>query len=210
MKKIKVQIVGDQQMVSTGLKMILENNPDMSVPVLSNNGEQAIKDYADTKSTVVVLDLDMPGMGGMEVARRLIKKFPDVRILALSHHINMIIPTRALRAGVFGYLTKHKGADELVAAVRKVAEGVKYIEPELAQMMVVGDMPKDGEILEKLSSREFEIFLMLSECGSTSEIARMLNISPKTVANHQYNISQKLKLPNKAELVRLAIQFKLM
>jgi two-component system invasion response regulator UvrY len=155
---------------------------------------------------VVVLDLSMAGMGGLETLSRLLAKWPGVRVLVLSAHEDTAHPRRALAAGALGYLTKRSAAEALIEAIRQVAAGKLFLEPALAQEIVVEQVGSTGNPLETLSAREFEVFVMLARGKSVTEIAEVLFLSPRTVGTHLYNIKQKLGAGNSAELTLIAIR----
>jgi len=206
---IRVQLVDDHTMVRTGFRRLLEDTGDITVVVESESGEQAIRDYSKFTPDIVIMDLNMPGIGGLEAIRRIVTRDPEARIIALSFHESTIIPTRVFEIGAYGYLTKGGEASRLIEAIQKVMAGEKYVEPDIAQKMFANS-PSEGEnVLQKLSKREFEVFLLLAEGHSASDIANILHVSPKTVGNQQYSIHQKLGITNKAELTRLAVQLNL-
>ena len=144
--------------------------------------------------------------GGLEALSRLLAKWPSTRVLVLSAHEDTAHPRRALAAGALGYLTKRSAADELIEAIRQVAAGKLFLEPALAQEIVVEQVSRPGNPLEALSAREFEVFVMLARGKSVAEIAAVLFLSPRTVGTHLYNIKQKLGAGNAAELTLIAIR----
>lgn len=207
--EIRVQIVDDHAMVRSGLCRLIEDAPDMTVIVESDSGEQAIRDYVEFEPDVVIMDLNMPGIGGLEAISRIITRTPEARILALSFHESAIVPARALATGACGYVTKGGDAANLIKAIRQLAAGKRYLEPDIAQKILMEGSSRGADVFQKLSKREFEVFLLLAEGYSTAEIAGILHVSPKTIGNQQYSINQKLNLSNKVELTRLAVQFNL-
>ncbi len=204
-EQITVLLVDDHPVVRDGYRRLLERNPDIRVVGEADNGEQAYALYPKRAPTVVVLDLNLPGMGGMETIRRLVAKYPDVRILVFSMHDSPLLIQRALDAGAAGYLTKSSAADQMVEAIRCVAQGRSYLDHTLSAELM-GDHAQNADPLLPLTKREFQVFCKLAEGHSVTEIANTLCISPKTVGVHQTNIMNKLDLKNAAELVRLAIR----
>lgn len=202
---IKVMLVDDHPVVCDGYRRLLERNADIRVVGEADSGEQACALYPKCAPDVVVLDLNLPGMGGMETIRRLIAKYPGVRILVFSMHDSPQLAQRALNAGAVGYLTKSSAADQMVEAIRRVAQGRSYLDHALADALT-GHRAADADPLSQLTKREFQVFCKLAEGCSVAEIADTLCISPKTAGVHQTNIMNKLALKNAAELVRLAIR----
>ena len=203
--KINVLLVDDHPIVRDGYRLLLENTPDIQVVGEAESGEQACHLYEKISPDVVILDLNMPGMGGLETIRRLLIKNSKARILVFSMQDSQSILQRALEAGAVGYLTKASASSQMVEAVQQVAQGKAYLDHNLVSK-VMRSFSGDGDPLRKLTQREFEVFQNLANGSSVSEIAEALYISPKTVGVHQTNIMKKLSLRNTAELTRLAIQ----
>jgi two-component system invasion response regulator UvrY len=203
---LKVMLVDDHTVVRMGFRLLLESTPDIRVVAEADSGEQALKRYPEAKPDVVVMDLSMPGMGGMEAVRRLLAKDKEARILVLSAHDDTLHPKRVLEAGALGYLSKRSAPEELIQAVRHVAAGKVYLEPALAQQLAIQQVTGTRNPVEVLSPREFELFLLLAQGKSVAEIAEMLYLSPRTVGTHLYNIKQKLNASNAAELTLIAMR----
>lgn len=203
--KIDVLLVDDHQVVRDGYRLLLENTADIQVVGEAGSGEQAYTLYEKISPDVTVLDLNMPGMGGLELMRRLLAKNPQAHILVFSMHDSQIMVQRALEAGAAGYLTKSSASSQMVEAVRQVANGKTFLCHSLAPEVVESLMANNNPV-HKLSQREFQVFRSLAEGYTVAEIAATLSISPKTVGVHQTNIMKKLGLRNAAELVRLAIR----
>lgn len=199
---IRVLLVDDHPVVRTGFHRLLEVNAGMVVAE-AGSGEEAIQLYAATTPDVVVMDLAMPGIGGLEAARRLLARDGEARILVLSIHDNEAMLSRALQAGVLGYLSKQSAPAILLEAVHAVAEGRMYIDPDL-----VGRALGSGRegLLDRLTPREFEVFRLLAEGHSVNEIANLLSISPKTAGVHHTRIMHKLEVTTSVQLVRLALR----
>lgn len=199
-------LVDDHAVVRMGFRLLLESTPDIRVVAEADTGEQALKRYPEARPDVVVMDLSMPGMGGMEAVRRLLAKDKDARILVLSAHDDTLHPKRVLEAGALGYLSKRSAPEELIQAVRLVAAGKVYLEPALAQQLAIQQVTGTRNPVEVLSPREFELFLLLAQGKTVAEIAEMLYLSPRTVGTHLYNIKQKLNASNAAELTLIALR----
>ena len=203
---LRIMLVDDHAVVRMGFRLLLDTTADLRVVAECGSGEEALKSFAEVNPDVVVLDLSMAGMGGLETLSRLLAKWPGVRVLVLSAHEDTAHPRRALAAGALGYLTKRSAAEALIEAIRQVAAGKLFLEPALAQEIVVEQVGSTGNQLETLSAREFEVFVMLARGKSVTEIAEVLFLSPRTVGTHLYNIKQKLGAGNSAELTLIAIR----
>jgi len=205
LKPIKVFLVDDHPVVRDGYRRLLENSPGITVVAEASSGEEACANYTNVKPDVVVLDLNMPGIGGMETLRRLIAKDPGVRILVFSMHDSETMVTRALEAGALGYLSKSSVAAQMVDAVKVVSEGGRFLNHSLAPKVLETHL-RGYDPLKTLTEREFQVFRQLAEGLSVQEIAKTLSISPKTAGVHQTHIMKKLGLRNAAELTRMAIR----
>ena len=206
MSQINVMLVDDHAVVRMGFKMLLETTADIKVIAEAENGENAIKAYMEHKPNIVVMDITMPGMGGLEAIERILAKDSSARILVLSAHEDSVHPKRVLNAGAMGYLTKRSAAEELIKAIRVVASGKKYIEASVAQQMAIQQLSGNQSPVDVLSEREFEVFMSLAKGKTTNEIAENLFLSPRTVGTHLYNIKQKLNAQNSAEIALIAMR----
>jgi two-component system invasion response regulator UvrY len=206
MSQINVMLVDDHAVVRMGFKMLLETSDDIRVIAEAENGEEAIKFYMEHKPDVVVMDITMPGMGGMEAIERILNKESSAKILVLSAHEDSVHPKRVLNAGAMGYVTKRSAAEELIKAIRVVASGKKYIEASVAQQMAIQQLSDKQNPVDVLSEREFEVFMSLAKGKTTNEIAETLFLSPRTVGTHLYNIKQKLNANNSAEIALIAMR----
>ena len=206
MSQINVMLVDDHAVVRMGFKMLLELDPDIKVIAEAESGEQSIQRYMEFKPTVVVMDITMPGIGGLEAIERILAKDNSAKILVLSAHEDSVHPKRVLNAGAMGYLTKRSAAEEMIKAIRTVASGKKYLEASVAQKMAIQQLSGDQNPVDVLSPREFEVFMALAKGKTTNEIAETLFLSPRTVGTHLYNIKQKLSANNSAEIALIAMR----
>jgi two-component system, NarL family, invasion response regulator UvrY len=206
MSQINVMLVDDHAVVRMGFKMLLESASEIKVIAEAENGEAGIKGYMEYKPDVVVMDITMPGIGGMEAIERILAKDSNAKILVLSAHEDSVHPKRVLNAGAMGYLTKRSAAEELIKAIRTVASGKKYIEASVAQQMAIQQLSGEQNPVDVLSEREFEVFMSLAKGKTTNEIAETLFLSPRTVGTHLYNIKQKLNANNSAEIALIAMR----
>jgi two-component system, NarL family, invasion response regulator UvrY len=204
---IRVMLVDDHAVVRTGFRLLLQAQTEASVVAEAESGEVACQRYLELTPDVVVLDLAMPGMGGLEALRRIRAHHPQARVLALSAHDDPMHARRALREGALGFLSKRSAPEALIEAVTTVGAGRRYIDVALAQKLALADL--DGGVkspIEKLSEREFEVFLRLARGETVQHIAEDLRLSASTVGTHLYNIKQKLEVTNQSELTLLAIR----
>jgi two-component system invasion response regulator UvrY len=199
-------LVDDHAVVRMGFKMLLETDADIKVVCEAESGEQAIQRYMEFKPHVVVMDITMPGIGGLEAIERILAKESAAKILVLSAHEDSVHPKRVLNAGAMGYLTKRSAAEEMIKAIRVVASGKKYLEAGVAQQMAIQQLSGDQNPVDVLSPREFEVFMALAKGKTTNEIAETLFLSPRTVGTHLYNIKQKLNANNSAEIALIAMR----
>jgi two-component system invasion response regulator UvrY len=206
---IRVMLVDDHALVRMGFRMLLA---DARVEVVAecDSGEQACSEYPRVLPDVVVMDLSMPGMGGLEAVRRLLAQDPKARILALSAHEDTAHPRRVLKAGALGYLAKRSAPEALIAAVTAVAEHRAYVDASTAQALALAQVHGETSPADALSEREFAVFLQLAKGLSVAQIAQNLNLSPSTVGTHLYNIKQKLQASNQSELTLVALNWGLL
>lgn len=202
---MKILIVDDHPIVRAGLRRLLAGEPEYQVQEAAS-GREALALFREYQPELVMLDLSMPGIGGLEVIGRLRTENPAVRVLVLSMHREPIYARRALQAGAAGFMSKNAPADRLLEAVGRVAAGHRYIEHEIAQELALANIPAPGIPLHDLSPREFEILRLLGDGNSLNQIADTIGISYKTVANTCGQIKAKLGAPRTADLVRIAIQ----
>jgi two-component system, NarL family, invasion response regulator UvrY len=204
---IRVMLVDDHAVVRTGFRLLLQAQTEVSVVAEAESGEVACQRYLELTPDVVVLDLAMPGMGGLEALRRIRSHHPQARVLALSAHDDPMHARRALREGALGFLSKRSAPEALIEAVTTVGAGRRYIDVALAQKLALADLDGGSRSpIEKLSEREFEVFVRLARGETVQRIAEDLRLSASTVGTHLYNIKQKLEVVNQSELTLLAIR----
>jgi len=203
---IKALLVDDHEVVRAGYRRLLESTGKIEVVAEASDGEDAYRLYMQHQPTVVVMDLSMPGIGGLDASRRILARDESARILVFSVHENEIYLNRALDLGILGYISKRSASRVMVDAVRQVAQGELYIGQEMTPFLVKRTVCTDSQLIANLSPREFEVFRLRAEGKSVNEIAEMLNVSPKTIGHHNTSVKQKLGLANSAELTRLAIR----
>ena len=202
---IQLILVDDHAVVRSGLRRLLELNKHIEVIAEADSGEQAYQFYGELEPDVVVMDISMPGMGGLESARRIIKRYAGAKIVIFSMHESASFASQALKSGVKGYVTKTGAPEDLTRAVLEVANGKTFLSAEIAQKIALKALSGQDEPIHQLSGREFEVFRLLAEGKKVEEIAEMLKISQKTVANYYTTIKQKLGVSSPIEMVRLAI-----
>jgi two-component system invasion response regulator UvrY len=203
---IRVMLVDDHAVVRMGFRLLLEGAADIRVAAEAESGEEAVRAFPEVKPDVVVMDISMPGIGGLEAIARILAREPQARILVLSAHEDAMHARRVLKAGAVGYLTKRSAAEELMQAIRQVAQGKTFLEPSIAQQLALQQLNGEKSPLEMLSEKEFKVFLALAKGTSVAEIAEIMSLSPRTVGTHLYNIKQKLGASNSAELAIIAIR----
>ena len=206
MSQIKILLVDDHAVVRMGFKMLIEAEDDITVIGEAESGEGAIKLFQELKPDIIVMDITMPGIGGIEAIDRIMAKDKNTKILVLSAHEDSVHPKRVLNAGAMGYLTKRSAAEELIKAIKSIHQGKRYLEPSIAQQMAITQLSGESNPVEILSDREFEVFIALAKGKSTNDIADTLCLSPRTVGTHLYNIKQKLNANNSAEIALIAIR----
>jgi two-component system, NarL family, invasion response regulator UvrY len=204
---IRVLLVDDHAVVRTGFRLLLQSQPDINVVAEAQSGEAACQMYAELTPDVVVMDLGMPGMGGLEALRRIRARNSAARVLALSAHDDPMHARRALREGALGFLSKRSAPEALIEAIASIAAGRRYLDPSLAQTLALAEIEgATRSPIEQLSEREFEVFIRLAGGATVQKIADDLKLSASTIGTHLYNIKQKLGVVNQSELTLLAIR----
>ena len=207
---IRILIVDDHHLVRTGTCRLLADIDGFEIVGQASTGEEAIDMVRDLKPDVVLMDIQMPGIGGLEATRRCLRVDPELRIIALTVHQGEPYPSKLMQAGAHGYLTKHTGVDEMALAIRKAVSGQRYICSEIAQQLALKPFGADtGTPFEVLSNREMQIALMVIEGHRVPDISESLSLSPKTVNSYRYRVFEKLGVANDVGLTKLAIKHRL-
>lgn len=204
--KTRLLLVDDHAVVREGYRRLLESRPDLTILGEAATAREAFEQYRLLSPDVLVLDLGLPDMGGVELIRRLVQRDADVRILVFTMHREPIFATQALRAGALGYITKSSPPDVLVDAVYQVAARRQVISPDIAPELALALLNQSSEPLAELSPREFEILRLLLDGCSSEEIGNRLSITAKTVQNCHYQIKAKLGVRSDIELTRVALK----
>ena len=205
---IRVLVVDDHDLVRPGISRMLAEIDGLQVIGQAESGEAAIKKSRELKPDVVLMDVKMPGIGGLEATRKLLRSHPDIKVIAVTVCEEDPFPTRLLQAGAAGYLTKGAALDEMVQAIRMVFAGQRYISPQIAQQLALKSFqPKvNGSPFDLLSEREIQIALMIANCQKVQAISDKLCLSPKTVNTYRYRIYEKLAITSDVELALLAVR----
>jgi two-component system, NarL family, invasion response regulator UvrY len=204
---IRVMLTDDHAVVRSGLSRLLEQNEGIRIVGEAESGEQAYQTYPEINPDVLVMDMSMPGMGGLEAMRRILNRWPQARVIMFSMHENATFAIQSMTAGAKGYVAKSGHAEDLVKAVKEVAQGRNFLSADMAQKVALQSLTGGDNPAQKLTSREFEVFRLLAEGKLVDEIATSLNIGHKTVANYQTSLKQKLGIQSPVDLVRLALKY---
>jgi two-component system invasion response regulator UvrY len=205
---IKVIIVDDHDLIRAGIRHMLTDAPGIKVVGETNNGEDVLKLVRELSPDLVLMDIRMPGIGGLEATRKILRFSPDTKILIITACKDDMHPSRLLQLGAAGYLTKDASMEEMVKAVRSVYAGQTYVSQEIAQQLALKKVKDiDKTPFDDLSGRELQVALMIVKSLKTNEIAEKLNLSTKTVNSYRYRIFNKLNIKGDVELVHLAIQY---
>ena len=203
---IKVLLVDDHQMVRFGMRKLLEGAQGIQVVGEASSGEEAVVALDALNPQVILMDVQMPGIGGLEATRRCLRIAPDVKIICVSMHDAEPFPSKLFEAGARGYLSKQSDPDELVKAIRRVIAGKRYVGADIAQNLALRPFAEAQQSpFEQLSGREMQITLMVIKGMSASEMGKKLALSPKTVNSYRYRVFEKLDLNNDVALTKLAI-----
>jgi two-component system invasion response regulator UvrY len=205
---IHILLVDDQELVRSGFEALLNNSKDMTVIGTAQSGEEALNKVMSLSVDVVLMDINMPGIGGVEACRRILKYDPHIKIIAISVHNDGPIPKQLLKIGVMGFISKGSPVEEMILAIRKAISGKRYLCAEVANNLALQNLPDNIESpFGKLSQREAEIVTLILQGKTIQEMADMLIISDKTVNTYRYRIYEKLQVKNDVELTRLAVKF---
>ncbi len=200
-------MVDDHELVRTGIRKILDDIKGLKVIGESKTGEEAVKFCRKTEPDVVLMDMDMPGMGGLEATKKILRYAPDIKIIVLTVHSEDPFPTKVMQMGASGYLTKGAGSDEMINAIRVVHSGQRYLTPDVAQQMALSQFKSTEENpFSTLSERELQIMLMITRGERVPDISEQLILSTKTINSYRYRMFEKLGVGNDVELTHLAIR----
>ncbi|MBL8430093.1 MAG: response regulator [Dechloromonas sp.] len=201
----RILLADDHAMVRLGFRCLLEGG-GAKVVGEAENGENAVRLYAELSPDVVVMDVSMPGIGGLAALERLLAWDAKAKVLMLSAHNDDIVPVRALRLGARGYLCKRAAPEEFLRAVGQVASERRYLDPELAQAVALAQLSGSSSPVDTLTEKELAVFMKLAEGRSVNDVAEDFCLSPSTVGTHLYHIKQKLNVQNAAELTLVAVR----
>ena len=205
---IKILLVDDHELVRTGIEALLNSQEDLAVVGVAQCGEAALELLNDISPDVVLMDINMPGIGGIEACRRILQLHKKIKVIALSIHNDGPIPQQLLKLGAVGFISKGSPVDEMVAAVRTVMNGKRYLCSEVANNLAFQSLPGENDSpFEKLSQRESEVVNLILQGKSIKEMSEILVLSDKTVNTYRYRLYDKLKVKNDVELTRLAVKF---
>ena len=202
---IKVLVVDDYTLVRQGIISLLHNEIDIAVIGEASNGEEALELTKQHKPHVVLMDIKMPGMGGFEATRRLLNIYPHIKVVILTRCESGGVSKTFLDEGASAYITKDSSLNEILYAIRAVSKGGRYISPKIAQEMVLS-----RSVFEQLSARELQVAMMVAGGKRVMTIAKILNLSPKTINTYRYRIFDKLNVNNDVELTHLVLQYELL
>jgi len=211
--KITVMLVDDHAVVRAGYRLLLSQSENIRIVREAERGEEACQYCSESQPDVIVMDLSLPGIGGLASIRRILSRDPEAKILVFSIHDEPVYVLRALEAGAKGFITKSSAPETLVEAVKKVAGGETYVEPEIArklQLQTMGGKDASADDLNSLSAREFDVFCLLAKGYTTRQVADELRLSYKTVGNYTTLIKNKLNVSTTAEMARLAFRYGLL
>jgi two-component system invasion response regulator UvrY len=204
---IKVMLVDDHQLIRSCFRDVLGKHPELKIVAEAGNGEEAIHLVRSHRPDVVLMDVSMPGIGGLEATRRISQSFPATRVIALTMYGDDPFPVRLLEAGAAGYITKGSDIEEVIDAIKSVHDGTEYITQEIAQKLAITCINKKVQSpLESITPREMQVLLMVAQGFSNAEISERLCLSPKTTCTHRYHLYEKLGVSNDVELTRFAIR----
>jgi two-component system invasion response regulator UvrY len=207
---VKILLVDDHELVRSGIRLILERVAGFVVVAEVKSGEDAIRYCRKDAPDIVLMDVNMPGIGGLEATKQIVRMSENTRLICLSMHAENPIPAKVMQMGASGFITKDAETEEMIRAIHKVAAGQKYVSPDIAQQIAIGKLDfNDANPFEQLSDRELEITLMLVKGQRVPGIANSLNISAKTVNTYRYRMFEKLDISTDVELTHLALRYKL-
>lgn len=207
---VKLLLVDDHDLVRTGIRRILDDVEGFNVIAEADSGEHAVKLCRKDPPDIVLMDMSMPGIGGLEATKQILRISDGIKVVALSVHKENPFPAKVMQMGAFGYLTKDADPQEMIIALQKVSRGQKYIAPEIAQQIALGQLDlNEDDPFKSLSERELQIMIMLTKGTKVPDIAVQLNISAKTVNTYRYRMFEKLNVTSDVELTHLALRHQL-
>lgn len=205
---INILLVDDHELVRTGIRRIIDDVRGMSVVGEAESGEEAVKWCRSNVPDVVLMDINMPGIGGLDAMHRILRVNEDIKIIMLTMHTENPFPTKVMQAGASGYISKSAGPDEVLSAIRAVNSGQRYLAPEIAQQMALSQIsPVTDDPFSVLSERELQIMMMITKGQRVVDISEQLSLSPKTINSYRYRLFEKLGVNGDVELTHLAIRY---
>ncbi len=205
---IRVMLVDDHELVRTGFRLILDDAEDVEVVAEADSGENALQKIPEVKPDLVLMDINMPGIGGIEATRTIKRKFPDTNVIVVTVHSEAPFPSKLHEAGALGYVTKGCPASELLTAIRTVVKGKPFLSAEVAQKLSLAKLSGvDSELpFESLSKREMQVLMLIVQGAKNQDISDTLCVSPKTVSTYRHRLFDKLGIQTDAELTLMAIR----
>ncbi|WP_166263659.1 UvrY/SirA/GacA family response regulator transcription factor [Marinobacter caseinilyticus] len=212
---IRVLVVDDHELVRSGITRMLADNPDIEVIGQAASGEEAIDMVREQTPDIVLMDIRMPGIGGLEATRRILRIDDGIRVIVVTACADDPYPTRVMQAGASAYITKGADIREMLRAIRMAHSGQRYISPEIAQKMALKQLGDNGDadgesVFDRLSERELQIAMMVVDCQKVQDISDKLCLSPKTVNSYRYRIFEKLEISSDVELALMAVRLGLL
>jgi len=204
---IKVLVVDDHELVRTGIEVLLNSFDDILVTAVCGSGEDAVKLVEEQSPDVVLMDINMPGIGGVEACRRILKEQPDTKIIVVSVYDDGPLPQQLLKLGVKGFVSKGASVNEMVDAIRTVMHGKRFLSSDIAENLAFQGLDGAETPFAKLSQRESEVSNLILQGKSIQEMADMLKLSDKTINTYRYRLYEKLNVKNDVELTRLALKY---
>ena len=204
---ITVLLTDDHELVRTGIRRLLEDSKQVEIVGEADCGEDSLQLAQNLKPDVILMDVNMPGIGGVEACRRILQRNPKQKIIVLTVHNEQTFPKRLLEIGAKGYLTKECGVDEMIKAIKQVNSGGSYIASSIAQQLALSLLPgNDVNPIDRLSRREFQVMLMISQGLTNLEISDKLCLSPKTISTYRLRVLEKLNAHNEVDLIKIAVE----